>query len=382
VTDNSGDTGNTGDNGETGNTGGNDDTGNNGPETSDTKITILDLSGQVIAPAKGAAPVATGITTTQYTGTVAWQTENGDGFDGVNFEAGTVYQAVVTLTAKEGYTFTGVGANSFTHTGAASITNAVNSGAVTIVFPATADASGPRQFNSLADLSAWLDEQEANAKETPYEAALTGVALSVLATADPADPLGALFAALHGRYVALDLSGCTGTAIGNSSYTASGNRTDKDKLVSLVLPSTLTDIGDYAFYQANGLGSVDLSGTAVTNIGSYAFSGCTALGSVELSDTLTAVSEGLFFGCSSLTVVDLPASVTAIEFMAFQNCTGLSALIIRRTEEAVALDNSVFSSTSNFTSIYVPDTLVDTYKTAANWKSHAGKIKGLSALPQ
>jgi hypothetical protein len=47
-------------------------------------------------------------------------------------------QAVVTLTAKTGFTFTGVAANSFTHTGASETpSNAVNSGTVTITFPAT-----------------------------------------------------------------------------------------------------------------------------------------------------------------------------------------------------------------------------------------------------
>jgi hypothetical protein len=48
-----------------------------------------------------------------------------------------VYKAVVTLTAKTGYTFTGVTANSFTHSGATSVTNAANSGTVTVTFPAT-----------------------------------------------------------------------------------------------------------------------------------------------------------------------------------------------------------------------------------------------------
>jgi hypothetical protein len=49
-----------------------------------------------------------------------------------------VYKAVVTLTAKAGWTFDGVGANSFIYTGAVEISNAANSGTVTITFPATA----------------------------------------------------------------------------------------------------------------------------------------------------------------------------------------------------------------------------------------------------
>jgi hypothetical protein len=48
-----------------------------------------------------------------------------------------VYQAVAALTAKEGWTFDGVAANSFTYTGATSVSNAADSGTVAIVFPAT-----------------------------------------------------------------------------------------------------------------------------------------------------------------------------------------------------------------------------------------------------
>jgi hypothetical protein len=96
----------------------------------------LDLTGKVTAPVKGAAPVTTFSDTTQYTGTIAWQTEGG-GAVGETFGFETVYKAVLTLTAKDGYTFTGLGADSFTYTGATSVTNAAGSGTVTIVFPAT-----------------------------------------------------------------------------------------------------------------------------------------------------------------------------------------------------------------------------------------------------
>jgi hypothetical protein len=52
----------------------------------------------------------------------------------------TVYRALVTLSVKPGYTFTGVAANSFIHMGTDSgmVTNPVDSGTVTITFPATA----------------------------------------------------------------------------------------------------------------------------------------------------------------------------------------------------------------------------------------------------
>jgi hypothetical protein len=86
----------------------------------------------VTAPVTRAIPVTTITETDQYTGTVAW---NGSP---TTFAGGTIYTATITLTPKTGYTLTGVIANFFTVAGATA-TNDANSGAVTAVFPATAN---------------------------------------------------------------------------------------------------------------------------------------------------------------------------------------------------------------------------------------------------
>ncbi len=54
-----------------------------------------------------------------------------------SFAASTVYTANIQLTAKAGWTLTGLAANSFTVAGANSVSHAANSGSVTAVFPAT-----------------------------------------------------------------------------------------------------------------------------------------------------------------------------------------------------------------------------------------------------
>lgn len=65
--------------------------------------------------------------------TVAWSPS------AVAFNYATVYTATITLKAKVGYTFDGVAENFFTAAGAASVSNAANSGVVTAVYPATAE---------------------------------------------------------------------------------------------------------------------------------------------------------------------------------------------------------------------------------------------------
>ena len=98
------------------------------PATADAIINIPEIDG-ITAPVAGETP-ATGVTETeQFTGTVAWTPA-----DAV-FEK-KVYTAIITLTAKAGYTLEGVPANFFIVDGANTVTNAANSGVVTAVFPA------------------------------------------------------------------------------------------------------------------------------------------------------------------------------------------------------------------------------------------------------
>ena len=81
-------------------------------------------------------PVITITETDQYTGSVSWD-PNDDPFD-----AEIVYTATITLTAKSGYTLTGVAADFFTVAGTSTAaTNSANSGVVTAVFPATGAAT-------------------------------------------------------------------------------------------------------------------------------------------------------------------------------------------------------------------------------------------------
>lgn len=117
------------------------------PAPKETTVTNLNLTDNLTAPVMGALPEES-ITNDQYMGTVTW---NGTP---TKFLDSTSYTALVTLTAKDGYTFSGVEQNSFTYIGATSITNCTGNGktlTVTIVFPKT-EAKTP-QVISFANTS-------------------------------------------------------------------------------------------------------------------------------------------------------------------------------------------------------------------------------------
>ena len=86
----------------------------------------------VVPPFTGQTPKASINETTQYTGTITWSPEV------PVFVEGDEYTATITLTAKSGYTLEGVGSDFFTIAGATNVSNEVNSGIITVEFPATA----------------------------------------------------------------------------------------------------------------------------------------------------------------------------------------------------------------------------------------------------
>jgi len=103
------------------------------PATAPMPVSIVAIPG-VDVPMRAGIPDLLVTETEQFTGSVAWSPSDNP------YAASTVYTATITLTAKSGYTLTGVAANSFTVFGATTVTNPVDSGVVTAVFDETSTA--------------------------------------------------------------------------------------------------------------------------------------------------------------------------------------------------------------------------------------------------
>ena len=68
--------------------------------------------------------------------------------------------------------------------------------------------------------------------------------------------------------------------------------------------------------------------SSVTSIGGYAFGGCTGLTSVTIPEGVTSIGNQAFQDCTSLTSMVIPNSVTIIEFSVFSGCINLKTLTI------------------------------------------------------
>ena len=73
---------------------------------------------------------------------------------------------------------------------------------------------------------------------------------------------------------------------------------------SVIIPSCITNIGDYAFYKCRSLTKVTLP-SSVTKIGSYAFSNCSSLKNVTIPSSVTSIGSSAFSGCGGLTSVNI-----------------------------------------------------------------------------
>lgn len=170
-------------------------------------------------------------------------------------------------------------------------------------------------------------------------------------------------------------------------------------LTEIDLPN-VTQVKRNAFELCNHLQTINIS--KATNLGNDVFLNS----AIQQADfpLVTTMEIGCFKKTANLTSANLPlvtalpadafrsstirtadfAAVTNINRTAFTDCLNLETLIIRTPSVCVISDISIALRGSKIAAgtgyIYVPDNLVDSYKTATNWVTLAEQIKPISAL--
>ncbi|MCH5212584.1 MAG: leucine-rich repeat domain-containing protein [Oscillospiraceae bacterium] len=123
---------------------------------------------------------------------------------------------------------------------------------------------------------------------------------------------------------------------------------DNEPVTELVIPDSVTSIGNYAFYGCK-LTSVTIP-DGVTTIGTRAFYLCRNLTSITIPDSVTTINFGAFDTCIRLTSITIPDSVTTIGACAFYRCTGLTSITI--PDSVTTIDDLAFSLCQRLETVY------------------------------
>lgn len=162
------------------------------------------------------------------------------------------------------------------------------------------------------------------------------------------------------------------------------------------------NLGSYAFYCCTSLKDVNIQATTKNGLRAYSFYGCTALEEVTIDcsgfensvfENCTSLKRAIFpycinmngnafKGCTSLEYFDIGRLATATSNLylatnGFYNCTNLKTLVIRNNT-LVSLSvigtftGTPFASGGSGGTLYVPQALIETYKSTQQWATILG----------
>jgi len=231
------------------------------------------------------------------------------------------------------------------------------------LFETTAAYDAAKDDLDLPNVSYCEDNEEVHYNSWVVETRVVGT-FNVTSTSNPTKILNSA-ANIDG----IEIDGVVQASV-NTTYTFSSTGKHIVKY-TLIDPTSI----DGSTFESCSLTSVIIP-DSVTSIGNKVFQGCTSLTSVNILDSVTSIKHYAFNGCSSLTSIVIPNSVTSIGAAAFNDCSSLTSITVEATTPPT-LDYSVFDNTNNCP-IYVPAESVGAYKGAQYWDNYRNRIQPIT----
>ena len=203
----------------------------------------------------------------------------------------------------------------------------------------------------ITDIAAWCEIYFSDSYSNPlywaHDLYLNGEEVTDLVIPDSVTSIGErAFAGCIGLSSVTISDGVT--SIGNYAFD------DCFNLTSITIPKSVTSIGIGAFSGCSRLRSVTIP-NSVTSIRDYVFNGCSDLISVIIPNSVTSIGSAAFRGCTNLSVITIPKSVTSIGKEAFSGCTGLKSVVI--PDGVTSIESSAFNGCTWLNSVTIPDSV-------------------------
>ena len=146
-----------------------------------------------------------------------------------------------------------------------------------------------------------------------------------------------------------EINGVPVTAI--KSYAFSNS-----KLTQVAIPSSIKEMGDYAFANSNLLRTVNFPNN-LKSISSNAFINCSALSNVTIPESVTTIGSWAFNNCDALTKITIPASVSEIQSRAFEGCDSLKEVVFsaRSDDQTIIIGKAAFNECKSLSKINLQD---------------------------
>lgn len=129
---------------------------------------------------------------------------------------------------------------------------------------------------------------------------------------------------------------------------------DKKKIMKVVIPDNVTDIGTSAFFSCTSLEHLELPST-LQRIGHSSFRYCEGLKEIVIPDNVTDIEDFAFHHCTSLEHLEFPSTLQRIGSGSFGYCEGLKEIAI--PDNVTIIGSNAFFGCRNLQRIKLPSNL-------------------------